>query len=159
VGVPVAVETVTVASALVPPGVTLLGEKPHDACAGRPVQERVTGSSTGPSCGVTVTVYVAGAPRVTVTLLGIAAMAKSVTCSVTVVVSPSAPELPTTSRSVEPVGVVPAVVEMVSVEAAGLAPGVTGLTENEHTAPAGSLSHERVTGSSNVPPRGVTVAV
>ncbi len=38
------------------PGVTELGEKVQEAPAGRPLQERVTGSSTAPLPGLTVTV-------------------------------------------------------------------------------------------------------
>jgi hypothetical protein len=71
-----AVDTVTVVEAAVPDGVTVAGEKLHDAPEGNPEQLKET-AEVKPPCGVTLTVAVPLWPPVTVIDAGVEASEKS----------------------------------------------------------------------------------
>lgn len=60
---------VTVTVAGLEPGVTLGGLNEHAASDGSPLHEKVMALVNAPFCGVTVSVAVAGVPRMTVMLV------------------------------------------------------------------------------------------
>lgn len=124
------------------PGGAGLGEKPHPAPAGKPLQDKLTGELK-PPIALIVTVYSAEPPTAVCDAGEIASLKSgvAVTFNVALALALEAPLLPTTVKFTLPIGVLP-VVMAVSVEV----PGGAGFGEKLHAAPAGNPMQASVTG-------------
>ncbi len=152
------VDSVKVDMAALAPGVTVLSEKAQDVSAERSEHDSDTGSSKVPPTGVTVTVYVAACPWVTLAVSGVTAIVKSVTVNRAVVECSIDPEVPATVKVAVPVGVAGSV-ETVRVETTAPAPGETLAGEKSQVLSAGRFEHESTMSPSKVPPSASMVTV